>query len=126
MQGETGSGKTHLIENLSRKYVNDIRWMILSANLFQKDLPFFSLLDCLRNELNEEDWRSLEPFWGVHLIPLFPECQQYWNISQSYALPPGNNPLSLFEAFHQLFLRLASNARLGLVLDNAHWADPQR
>ncbi len=125
LQGETGSGKTHLIENLSRKYVNDIRWMILSANLFQKDLPFFSLLDCLRNELNEEDWRSLEPFWGVHLIPLFPECQQYWNISQSYALPPGNNPLSLFEAFHQLFLRLASNARLGLVLDNAHWADPQ-
>lgn len=125
LQGETGSGKTHLLENLSRQFAKEGRWITFSANLFQQDLPFHPLLHSLRQALSEEDWRSLEPFWGIHLIPLIPECQQFWNISQSYALPPGNNPLSLFEAFHQLFLRLARTARLGLVLDDAHWADPQ-
>lgn len=125
LQGETGSGKTHILERAASQDRKKYRWLSLTANFFQKDQAFFSLLDCLRKQLKEEDWRSLESIWGAQLITLLPELQQFWNLSPSGEFFQSEYQISTFEAIYHLFLKLAGSGRVGIILDDAHWSDPE-
>ena len=123
LQGESGSGKTHLLKRLVSLDGNKNRWLYLSANFFQKDQAFYPLIDALRMNLQEKDWRSLDSFWGAQLTPLFPETQQFWNLSPGLEFVQVSYQISIYEAIYNLFLKLALDRRLGIVLDDAHWAD---
>ncbi len=79
----------------------------------------------MRQILHEEDWRRLEPFWGVQLVSLLPELQQFWEPAQVGEFAPPGFHGSIYEAFHQLFSKLAAGGKFAIALDDAHWADEE-
>lgn len=125
LQGDAGSGKTHILKRFETQFSTKGRWLYLKANFFHQNKPFYALLEGLRQTLHEEDWRRLEPFWGLQIVSLLPEIQQYWEVTQVVDFAPPGFQGSIYEAFHQLFTKLAGEGKLAIALDNAHWADEE-
>jgi len=124
LKGESGSGKTRILQEFSNQYGLPNLVLQLHANYFQSTLSYHPVLDALRENLKESDWLSLDSFWGTLLIPWFPELQRYWSGSLSNEIFVNSKSLNSMEAFNQLFRKLASDGKLIIILDDAQWADP--
>ncbi|PKN84466.1 MAG: hypothetical protein CVU46_14055 [Chloroflexi bacterium HGW-Chloroflexi-8] len=124
LQGESGSGKTRILQEFRSQYNLPDMILHMHANYFQSTLSFHPVLDALRENLKESDWLNLDSFWGILLIPFFPELQRYWSGSLSNETFVENRSINSMEAFNQLFRKLASNGKLIIILDDAQWADP--
>ncbi len=51
VQGESGSGKTHVLKRFEGQYLTNGRWIYLRANYFQQNKPFSALLEGIATDL---------------------------------------------------------------------------
>jgi DNA-binding SARP family transcriptional activator len=121
--GEAGVGKTRLLGELVGEAAA-ARLLVGHAYEMEQDLPFAPVIDALRSGLGRSDGRidaaigDIEPSLREHLHRLLPEL---W---QSGARPAvEDRPQALFEAIAQWLERLAAEAPLLIVIEDAHWAD---
>ncbi len=123
LQGESGSGKTRILQEFINQHTLPGPLFRMNANYFQKKMAYHPVLENFRENLTEDDWRKINSFWGIQLIPLFPELQQYWSgtlIDESVMM---DNQINVMEALHQLIRKIAEDGRITILLDDAQWAD---
>jgi hypothetical protein len=125
ISGEAGIGKTRLAQVFLESLSGSIRTLRMEAHKLEKNLPYHTIIDLLRKEMNKSDWQTLEPFWGQQFIAVMPELNQLWPSASSLYGLSDNKKINLLEAFHQLFLKLAKQQKLILILDNAQWCDEE-
>lgn len=125
VSGEGGIGKTRLIsEALVGLRVEGLQVFHAQLADLERLIPLNPLIEALADSqvahtLGDlaEPWRTVlygampTHFPGEGPIPDPPEIQ------------PGSVPRRLFEAIYQLFLALAENAPIVMVLEDLHWAD---
>lgn len=122
--GESGSGKTRLIQQLYGSLNPAPRLLYLQANDSDTRLPYQPLIEMLRSQVTQAEWKDLEPVWLAHLSVLLPELAALCPQPQF----PNREQITearaqLFESIHRLLQQLASGRRILLVLDDAHWSD---
>jgi len=123
LQGESGSGKTRILQEFFSQHTFPGPLLQMSANYFQRKMAYHPILETFRENLTESDWRKLDSFWGVQLIPLFPELQQYWSGTLIDESLVSDNQINVLEALHQLIRKFAEEGRITILLDDAQWAD---
>ncbi len=125
LSGESGIGKTRILQEFLNDAEPAIRVFRMKAKILDQKLGFQTIADMLRQDLLETDWQALEPFWGKQLATILPEINQLWTSQSAIDRLIDNKKINQLEAFHQLFLKLAQNQKLILVLDNAQWCDEE-
>lgn len=126
--GEAGIGKSRLVLE-ARKLAEAAGFSVLQGSCFDRDaaFPYSAVTDLIRGHLLDWPSAELEPVIsqvGSELIKLVPELQ-----ARSATLVP-TPPLDaeqerrrLFHALGQLFVLLAKERPLLVVLEDLHWAD---
>ena len=125
LSGESGIGKTPIIQEFLKDAEPAIRVLRMKAKILDQNLGFQTIVDMLRNDLLETDWQALEPFWGKQLATILPEINHLWTSQSTIDRLNHNKKINQLEAFHQLFLKIAKNQKFILVLDNAQWCDEE-
>lgn len=127
--GESGQGKTRLLREFAERVTPRPRLLLASCHPAENNLSFQPLIDLLRHQVLLEEWLTLAPEWVAHLSLLLPELSA---LHPDFRLPaagpvtnqaPDQMRIAIFEAIRQLFLRLASERRLLLCVDDCQWSD---
>lgn len=122
ISGESGSGKTRLIEEGMALHCASWRVLRGACQEVEQGHPYHAIIEALRRGLTAEDVAHLRlpGIWQAALASLLPD------IIQSNTLPPAHPALAtlLADALVALFHQLASlHGSLALVIDDLHWAD---
>lgn len=125
VSGESGLGKTRLIQEFCELYEDDYR--ILSTHCLPSEinLPFQPFIELLRRYISALEWKSLPSAWSEPLAMLLPEVLPA-NKTQKMPLvnlSPGQNRSILYEAIRQVFLQISQHNDLILFIDDLHWSD---
>ena len=123
LTGETGIGKSRLIEELAAEAGRSgCRVLLGRAYETEQILPFRPWVDALRagTILSEtEALESLPRAWRGELVRLFPELSA--SGVQPQIIP--ENSVRLFEVIDALIAHVAARRPLVVVLEDLHWAD---
>jgi DNA-binding SARP family transcriptional activator len=111
IEGETGFGKTRLLEEL-HSVLDGVRVGRATCSALERHLPYVPLAAALRDAL---DVGELESERLPALTQVLPEL----------ALEAPGRIFDDVEVLEALVALLAQNAPLVLLLDDVHWADPQ-
>ena len=125
IEGEPGSGKTRMLEEL----VRSARWRgidVLAANAGTAGLrPYAVLSEALTSGLTPIRFRqlanSLDPVWRATVAPMVPELSSGPGVSPP--LPEADERQRTREAFVRSFVALPSLNPVALLIDDAHLAD---
>jgi len=123
--GEAGIGKTRLI----RESVFNLHLagqFVFSADQAELEqlIPLNPLIEALNDSRVGATLSTLEDPWRAVLYGVMPSHYPGEGpIPQAPQIQAGSVPRRLFEAFHQLLLRLVEDAPLILVFENLQWAD---
>nr|WP_320131807.1 protein kinase [uncultured Holophaga sp.] len=135
LQGESGSGKTALVQ----RFVREVRRLnpecvVLPGRCYeQEDLPFKamdSLVDALSLRLKAMAplaCRAILPRQTASLVQLFPVLGQVPALAEAPGAPLTVDPVELrrqaFAAFRELLERLGNTQPLVLILEDLQWGD---
>lgn len=125
ISGESGLGKTRIVQEFCDLHASDRRILASPARQAEGILPYQPIIDLLRTNIHTDEWKELASIWAEPLAVLLPELL---SIHPSIT-PPGvaQNPeqfrSNLLEAVRQVFLICASNKDLIIFVDDAQWAD---
>ena len=124
LQGESGVGKTRLVEEwISRQSGT---WHLLSgrAHEFESMIPYAPLAQALRTAAREQTipWDLFQPPppWLPTLVPLLPDLPHIFS-GQEVEVPTTHH--HIIESLGNFLLTLARHRPLIIYLDNLHWAD---
>ena len=124
IDGEPGTGKSRLLRDFAQFVVSQeatlLRGRAFNAGV---DVPFGSILDILRGAVEAPGAAGTDERWLVEVARVVPEARRTFP-----SLPEGSRALnasgsSLPEAVAQLFLAVAEESPLVIVLDDMHWCD---
>lgn len=124
IQGETGSGKSRLVETFYHRLEFPPRLLWTSARPLEKSLPFQAWIDLLRRAIYSSEWKTFDLTWKTPLGLLLPEL----NINPA-DMPVGEtgslvgSRALVFEALYQLLRKIAQQQKVLFVLDDAQWCD---
>lgn len=122
--GESGLGKTRLIQELVDRLDTKPRILLAQCNSSESQLPLQPILDVCRNQIRAEEWKLIPSSRVSQLFPLLPELRE---IRKDKTDLVSGDPIytnsQFVEALRQVMLWLASTRRLLFILDNAQWAD---
>ncbi|HKB46439.1 MAG TPA: AAA family ATPase, partial [Ktedonobacterales bacterium] len=128
VSGEAGLGKTRLATE-ARRGAAERGFLVLQGNCFEPDrsLAYGPLLDLLRGFLaagSDEDLRQALGTAAPEVIKLLPELSvRLPDIQPTPALEPEQERRRLLEALTQVFVGLATNGPLLVVIEDVHWCD---
>jgi DNA-binding NarL/FixJ family response regulator len=129
--GEAGIGKSRLVAELKTEAFTQ-GFQLLQGNCFTRDrsIPYAPLLDLLRSFLLASSPATVEALVGPYareLAPLLPDVvNQFPDLSVLPPLPtldPEQEKRRLFAALAHVFLSLAAEKPLLLVVEDLHWSD---
>ena len=140
LMGEAGIGKSRLVDNLEEEIRKDADGLILEArcSTYHMHSPFHPLFELIQNDLlhihrndtNQDRYDKLEKF--LHrdsfdfesLMPLFAE---YLGIASVKFAPLAMSPFAkrekIMEAITLIFLDLAHEKNILLIIEDLHWVD---
>lgn len=123
--GESGSGKTRLIQEFVSQIHPRPRLMVANCKLNETKLPMYPLSDILRQHVKPQEWQALKSVWTGQLLRLLPELQTIRPGLEIPTIPtdPAQAQVILMEAIRQVFLSLSQSQSIFLVLDDAQWVD---
>ncbi|NPV57612.1 MAG: AAA family ATPase [Anaerolineae bacterium] len=122
--GEAGGGKTRLVYQVYQQLEPLPRLLVAPCTSAASNQPFEPLIDLLRQSLVPEDWQLLQPVWVTQLSRLLPEVVALRpDVGNAFNLSLGEARPLLFQAFHELMLKVSQNQRLLFFVDDAQWAD---
>jgi predicted ATPase len=124
--GESGQGKTRLIQEFTTKdHWPKTRLLLSTCQQVERHMPFHPLVQLFRHYILPEEWLSLPASWLNSLALIFPEILTIRpDLSPPLPNPEQETRALLFEAIRQVFLHLAQqNNRLLLCIDDAQWSD---
>jgi len=124
LQGESGIGKTRLVKELYEKSMPAAQLLYASSIETDQSLPFQTVINLLRTNISEEQWKALPNLWANFLTLLIPDLTL---LKPGLIIPDRPNSTSaenlVYEAVMALLKIVASKNRLMLVMDDAQWAD---
>jgi hypothetical protein len=125
IQGETGIGKTRLVQELFETLSPKPMLILAPARESESTLPLAPLIHAFRRHIPEDVWLEVDAVWAHQLARLFPELVERRAdiiISGDGLLPAGRQPL--FDAVYRLLSLAAKRyGRMLFFLDDAQWAD---
>jgi len=122
--GESGQGKTRLLQEFTSQLQPSPRLILARCRPTEKNLPFQSITDVLRQATLPKEWLSLPLAWANQLQVLFPELTGLRSdLTPLAEAGPEQARAILLEGVRQLFLLLEKSQRLLFVLDDGQWAD---
>ncbi|MCA9976588.1 MAG: AAA family ATPase, partial [Anaerolineales bacterium] len=124
LQGESGVGKTRLVEEWLQQQERPFHLFAGRAYEFESMIPYAPLAQALRSAAQEKaiPWELFQPPppWLASLTPLLPDLPAYF---PGQTLPVSTNQQHIIESLGNFLLTLARQRLLVLFLDNLHWAD---
>ncbi|MFN2199213.1 MAG: ATP-binding protein [Anaerolineales bacterium] len=124
IQGESGSGKTRLILEFSKRRLTNRRMLVLQCRPTDTALPLQPFAEALRSAIHPADWQQLDAGWIKPLANWLPELRHQADPSSmpdlwQAAVPPQQ----LQEAIRQVIMLIGTQQKLAVVVDDLHWAD---
>lgn len=125
ISGEPGVGKSRLADELltwaERQGYATTRTRAYAA---EGRLPYAPVIELLRTQALQQQWRQLEPAWLGHLARLLPELKmEAPGLPQPAPVPENWQRHSLFEALARAIL--AGDCPRVLLLDDLQWFDQE-
>ena len=122
--GESGLGKTRLVNEFLAQLETKPRLMLASCRPEETNLPFQPIIDIFRNSILPEEWINFPITWINNLLPLIPDLVDLRpEAGVVVELVPGQARSYLFEAIRNITAQIASQERLMICLDDVQWAD---
>jgi DNA-binding SARP family transcriptional activator len=122
--GESGSGKTRLVQEVFQRIRPAPYLMIGSCQKLEANQPFAPWASMLRNFVPQETWRKLDDIWIQALTPLLPELAALrQDIFPAFIEAREFSRSVLVEAIHQTLNLLACEKPIFIFLDDTQWAD---
>jgi DNA-binding SARP family transcriptional activator len=122
--GESGSGKTRLVQEIFQRINPAPHLMIGICQKLEVTQPFAPWASMLRNFVPQETWQELDDAWIQVLSPLLPELTSLRReISPAYSETPEFSRSVFVEAVHQILNLLARQKPIFIFLDDTQWAD---
>ncbi len=122
--GETGAGKTRLVQEFYRRQVNSPRLMLAACQPLEASMPFAPWMSLLRNSVLPEEWKKIDRAWVGALSLLLPDLAE---IRGERAVTPQEKPdvsrAALLQAIHQILNVVSERNPIILFMDDVHWAD---
>jgi len=123
--GESGLGKTRLIQKLANDFLPMSRLLVTTCRPLESTIPFNPVCEILRHHLTPQDWQAVPESWCSYLANLLPEIKDISPNIKKNEIPFDSEHAQglILEAIRQAFLVLSAKGPLFFVLDDAHWAD---
>ena len=127
--GETGQGKTRLLEQFIRQAAPSARLLTATCRPSDTQLALQPFIDLIRDHFEERDWLAIPALWAAQLARIFPELialrhelrasfTELTNVNTSATLQS-----NLYEALRQAFWAIAQQEKLLICIDGIQWAD---
>jgi DNA-binding SARP family transcriptional activator/tetratricopeptide (TPR) repeat protein len=124
IKGEAGLGKSRLAFELFHQIDPPPILFFAQGRSHESDLPFQTIIDCLRHAITSQELKKLNPLHRGYLARLIPELNVMETVKDPSYLPPGEKGrAAIFEACHQILLGLSRDKRVIFFVDDAHWCD---
>lgn len=124
LQGESGVGKTRLVEEWLRQQERPFYVLSGRGYEFEFMIPYAPLAHALRSAAQAKTipWELFQPPppWLASLMPLLPDLPAFF---PGQTLPASGSQQHIIESLGNFLFTLARQHRLILYLDNLHWAD---
>jgi len=127
--GETGQGKTRLMEQFISQAVPAARLLTANCHASENQLDLQPLIELIRDHFEERDWMAIPALWAAQLVRIFPEIIELRpELRQVYGetIFEKNSPTiqsNLFEALRQAFWAVAQQEKLLICIEGIQWAD---
>jgi len=121
--GESGQGKTRLLQEFTRRIANAHRVVGVTCHHGERSLPFAPLVEAIRRHMGKHEWAQVPEAWWPAMLHLFPEAHPYLPPTPHTAAHPPQQQ-HLMEALRQALLVMAEDTPLFVCIDDAHWSDP--
>ncbi|MEP6590431.1 MAG: AAA family ATPase [Gemmatimonadota bacterium] len=124
IEGESGSGKSRLVEDFGR-LVRAGRGRVLLGRTFGEAVavPFGPMLEVLREALKAPGAAGTDPAWLAEIARLLPEVRRQFPSLPDPHPAPGNS--LLFEAVAELLLAETEDQPLMVVIEDLQWCDQE-
>ncbi len=126
--GETGAGKTRLVEEWLATLSPDVVVLQAAGHEFEQAIPYSPVLDMLQQGLARVDWERLPPVtthtWLAPLAQLLPDLSYYIPDLLPEAVQVDHETSHhILEGLAQLLLAIVRGRTAVLFLDDLHWVD---
>lgn len=127
--GESGQGKTRLLQEFTSQATGSPRLLLTLCRPAENNLPFQPIIELLRNNVQADEWLALDTTWVRLLSLLLPELEMMRPdierppVEFAPDAPPEQARALLFEAIRQVFLLAACDGPLLFCLDDIQWID---
>ena len=127
--GEQGSGKSRLLLDFAQFVVSQ-EATLLRGRAFEAgvDTPFGPMLDIIRGAIDAPGAAGTDEMWLAEVARVLPDTRRKFpsltdasRLPTAFGSPPPGSALP--EAVAQLFIALAEESPLVIVLDDLHWCD---
>jgi tetratricopeptide (TPR) repeat protein len=124
IRAQSGYGKSRLLKEFIARVSNDARVLLAHCHSNEFSLPFKPLVNLLRQDIEPEEWQTLNPVWRNQLALLLPELRPSDADPSSLSqIPPVFRRSQLIDAIQQLLIQIHRQRRLILCIEDIHWAD---
>lgn len=128
VQGESGVGKTRLIQEWSRTNAHRLNLFNGQCREFETMMSYHPLTEAIRQREMSIEWALFEPPppWLSSVAQILPEiANRYPDLPRPLAGDGGTDRHHLAEGLGRFFLTLAVSGErpLALLLEDLHWAD---
>lgn len=122
--GESGLGKTRLIQEFIEQLEPKPRVLITGCRPYETNLPFQPIIDIARDSIQPEEWINFPAAWINSILPLVPDLAELRpDVDRDIEMIPEHGRSVLLETVRLIVAEIAKQRRLVVCIDDAQWAD---